>query len=263
MLFMTALRIVFAIRSQNGGMSGSDNLIILIMKRTILIMVLALVSALAVNAQDRIFFNDSRIVDAVIDEVGDNYVYYRLYGNPNGPVCSTATYNVFKIVYENGEEQFFTGGSYYYDERLFLDENMRALLGGQPVKMRFNFGNLYLGSRSRYGAMQADYLAFNLYGDDYYAAKRNWTWGSSLTWAGSMMLFGGFTFWAVSGLEGGALLTGVGAACLGAGIPLWVNGSKRLKGIADDYNSRYSGSGKSTELTFGPCPSGIGLALNF
>ncbi len=224
-------------------------------------MALALFPVLSANAQDRIYFNDSRIVDAVVDEVGDNYIYYRLYGNQEGPVCSTAIYNVYKIIYHNGEEQTFTGG--IYDERMFFDESMRALLNGQPVKMRFDSGNLYLGSRSRYGAMQADYVAFNLYGDEYYAARKNWKWGSSLTWIGSMFAAGGLTFWAISGgLEGGIVLTAAGAACLGAGIPLWVKGSKKLKGIADDYNSRNSGP-KSAELTFGPCQNGVGFALNF
>ncbi len=232
------------------------------MKRTILITVLALVSIVYAGAQDRIFFNDSRIVDAVIDEVSDHYVYYRLYGNPEGPLCSTATYNVFKIVYHNGEEQSFMPGL-YYDDRLLLDESVRTLLGDKPMQMRFYSGQLYLGSRSRYGAMQADIIAFNLYGDDYYAAERNRKWGKSLVWAGGMLALGGLSFWAVYELEGGAVLTGAGAVCLGVGIPLLKIGNTRLKGIADDYNSRYAAE-KSPELTFGPCASGgIGFALNF
>ncbi len=223
-------------------------------------MVLMIAAVLSAGAQDRIYFNDSRIVDAVVDEVGDSYIYYRLYGNPEGPVCSTATYNVFKIVYSNGEEQTFSGS--FYDERMLFDESMRALLGGQPVKMRFDSGNLYLGSRSRYGAMQADYVAFNLYGDEYYAARRCRKWGNSLTWVGGAALVAGFTFWASSELEGGAVIAAAGAACLGAGIPLLVKGNRKLKGIAEDYNSRHE-NGRTAELTFGPCPSGVGFALKF
>ncbi len=258
---MILARIVFAMRRVSGVLSGYDNINFTIMRKMFLILALAMVSAVAASAQDRIFFNDSRIVDAVVDEISDNYIYYRLYGNPEGPLCSTAAYNVFKIVYHNGEEQIFTGG-YLYDDRFLLDESMKALLGGQPVKMRYDSGRLYLGSRGRYGAMQADYIAFNLYGDEYYAARRTRMWGNGLTWAGSMLALGGLSFWVASGLEGGAVMTAVGAGCLGAGIPLLVKGNRRLKGIADDYNSRYA-SGKSAELTFGPCPSGVGFALNF
>ncbi len=235
------------------------------------IIALTLVSALAASAQDRIYFNDSRIVDAVVDEVTDNYIYYRLYGNPRGPVCSTATYNVFKIVYSNGQVQTFSEG-HHYDERLLLDENMRTLLDGQPVRMGFDSGQLYLGSRSRYGAMQADYIAFNLYGEEYQKARNSRIWGYGFVWAGSLLALSGLAMISTSSIEMemittdftavGAATTLVGAACLGAGIPLVVMGNKKLRGIADDYNSRYA-DGKSAELTFGPCPSGIGFALNF
>ncbi len=235
------------------------------------IIALTLVSALAASAQDRIYFNDSRIVDAVVDEVTDNYIYYRLYGNPRGPVCSTATYNVFKIIYSNGEVQTFAPG-HYYDERLLIDEDMRALLGNQPVKMGFDSGRLYLGSRSRYGAMQADYIAFNLYGDEYQRARNSRVWGYGFVWAGSLLALTGLSMISISNMDMGMITrdydtigtvaTLAGAACLGAGIPLVISGNKRLRGIADDYNSRYA-SGKSVELTFGPCQSGLGFALKF
>ncbi len=220
-----------------------------------------LASVLSASAQDRIFFNDSRVVDAVIDEVGDTYIYYRLYGNPEGPICSTATYNVYKIVYHNGEEQTFMRGR-YYDESMILDENMRMLLGGQPLKMRFDSGNLYLGSRSRYGAMQADYIAFNLYGDEYYKALNNRKWGTALVWIGSISTLSAITLIGCE-MTGGLVFAGVSAACFGAGIPILTKGNKRLKAIADEYNSTL-GAEKPAELTFGPCASGgVGFALNF
>ncbi len=233
-----------------------------IMKKMIFVVALALWAVVSAGAQDRIYFNDSRIVEAVVDEVGDNYIYYRLYNNQNGPVCSTAVYNVFKIVYNNGQEQTFPGGI-YYDEGFLLDENMRALIGDKPLKMRYDSGNLYLGSRSRYGAMQADYIAFNLYGDEYYAARNSRKWGQYLVWAGSLTALAGIGFLYGDVPEGGFIFTGIGAACLGAGIPLLCKGNKRLRGIADDYNSRMQAGKDGPELTFGPCRSGVGFALNF
>ncbi len=232
----------------------------MIMRKFIFIMALALVSVMSADAQDRIYFNDSRIVDVVVDEVSDNYIYYRLYGNQEGPVCSTSTYNVFKIVYYNGEEQFFTGGT-YYDGRL-LDESMRGLLGGQPMRMRFDSGKLYLGSRSHYGAMQADYIAFNLYGDEYHKARNNRLAGYIFVGIGSFLVSAGFAMVPMDMSYGGAVTALVGAGCLGAGIPLVCKGNKRLKAIANDYNANYA-DGRSTELTFGPCPSGVGFALKF
>ncbi len=60
----------------------------------------------------------------------------------------------------------------------------------------------------------------------------------------------------------------VGAACLGAGIPLWVKGNKKLGEIADDYNRNYGtprrSPGSGTSLNLGPTHSGgLGLSLNF
>lgn len=40
------------------------------------------------------------------------------------------------------------------------------LLIGQAGAMRLINGKLYLGSRTYYGAQQAEYVVFNLYGDD-------------------------------------------------------------------------------------------------
>ena len=58
------------------------------------------------------------------------------------------------------------------------------------------------------------------------------------------------------------LLMGAGAVGMGAGIPLICSGNKIMKGIAADYNSRIAPC-RQPELTFGPCRSGVGLALNF
>lgn len=225
------------------------------MRRTIFILVLGLVSAFAAGAQDRIYFNDGRTTDVIVDEVGDSYIYYRLYGNPDGPLCTASTFNVLRIVYENGTQQTFAGGAFY-------DDRTMALLGDVPLTMRFDNGNLYLGSRDRFGLRRADYVAFNLYGDEYYAARRNRRWGGSLIWVGSMSAIWGVALLFCYVPEGGALLSGVGAACLGTGIPLLIKGNNRLKSIANDYNSRMS-DGNSLQLTLGPCRNGFGLALNF
>ncbi len=80
------------------------------MKRIFLIILLSLAAFFTSTAQDRIYFNDSRAVDAIVDEVNDMYIYYRLFNNPGGPTCSTSVHNVHKIVYQNGEEQLFPGG---------------------------------------------------------------------------------------------------------------------------------------------------------
>ncbi len=56
------------------------------------------------------------------------------------------------------------------------------------------------------------------------------------------------------------------AACLGAGIPLWVKGTKGLRKIADDYNRTYVNPDRNSgtpNLSLGATANGIGLAFNF
>ena len=130
--------------------------------------------------------------------------------------------------------------------------------------MRFVNGKLYIGSRTYYGAQQAEYVVFNMYGDDYFMARQRRGWGHTLTWLGASM-FSLATLAAAINLElepGMALLMGAGAVGMGAGIPLICSGNKIMKGIAADYNSRIAPY-RQPELTFGPCRSGVGLALNF
>lgn len=225
------------------------------MRRTFFIIVIMFLASFAVSAQDKIYFLDSRVVDAVIDEVGNELIYYRQYHHQDGPLYSVPVSHVAKIIYNNGYEQVMGMG-------VLFDEQLLKSVGGSGGKMRFANGKLYLGSHSYFGNMQADYVAFNIYGDEYYKARRRRTTGTVLTWAGASV----FTFGILLGLsdvpEGGLLLMGVGAAGMGAGIPLICGGNKILRGIASDYNSRLS-EGSQPSLTFGPCRNGVGFALNF
>lgn len=225
--------------------------------RRIIFISLFILSAFSSLAQDKIYFLDSQVVNAVVDEVGTDLVYYRLYDNQDGPVYSTPLARVSRIVYHEGREQNFAGGPVF-------DENVLKTVGGYPGAMRYANGRLYLGSHSHYGAMQADYVAFNLYGDDYYTARKRRAWGNALTWTGAAIFSFGALVAAIN-LEfdyGHGVLIGVGAAGMGAGIPLLCSANKTFRGIASDYNSRLAAA-RQPELTFGPCRSGVGFAFNF
>lgn len=227
------------------------------MRRTLTFILFMLFGVLAANAQDRIYFIDSQVVNAVVDEVGHELVYYRLYENQNGPVYSTPVADIAKIVYHEGHEQNFLSGSIFNEELL-------KIAGGKTGAMRFMNGKLYIGSRTYYGAQQAEYVVFNMYGDDYYKARQRRGWGHALTWLGASAFSLGALGAAINlDIEPGmALLMGAGAAGMGAGIPLICSGNRIMKGIAADYNSR-TASSRHPELTFGPCNGGLGFALNF
>lgn len=211
-------------------------------------MLMALCSCAVLSAQDRIYFFDSRVVDAIVDEVGEEVIYYRMFDNQYGPVYSVSPYSLVKIVYQNGTEQNF--GYAAYDP---------AYLGAAAGSMRYVKGKLYIGSQTPLGQMQAEQVAFNLYGDKYYKARNRMTTGSTLLWICGTSLAVGLVGFASDGEpQGFGLLTGIGVAGVAAGIPIYCSGKNMLKGIADDYNSK-----RQTTLTVGPCRSGLGLALNF
>lgn len=217
------------------------------MKRTLLLILAAFLSCAALSAQDKIYFIDSRVVDALVDEVGEDMVYYRAFANQYGPTYSASVYSIVKIVYQNGYVQEFGLAA------------ISPLLAGTAGVMRYEKGRLYLGSRTPLGEMQADQIAFNLYGDQYSKGRRRITTGSTIMWICGASLVAGLVGFASYGEpEGCGLLTGIGVAGLGAGIPIYFSGKKMLKGIADDYNAK-----RGATLTVGPCRSGVGLALNF
>lgn len=61
-------------------------------------------------------------------------------------------------------------------------------------------------------------------------------------------------------ISGGMVVAGVGAAAGVTGVVLLINGNTHLRRIVKDCNDPASGT---VALTFGPTPSGIGLALHF
>lgn len=223
----------------------------MIMRRTFFILVLAACSVFMAAAQDKIYFVDSSVVDAVVDEIGDELIYYRLFSNQHGPVYSTTRYNVTKIVYDNGYEQIFGAP--------LLSPVLPEMAAIDGHAMRYYRGKLYLGSQSYYGEMQADYIAFNLYGDEYFKANRRRTTGITLITLGAAVFASAFC---VPEIEGAVLLMAVGAGGLGSGIPILCSGNRMLKSIAADYNANHAVR-KQPSLTLGACNNGIGLALNF
>ena len=151
-----------------------------------------------------------------------------------------------------------------------------------PISYRW--GHFY----SPYGILYDDdldyYLGMSMFGSDYRKALSRYSWGEWLTVGGAMTIasciIAGI---ADSGLDRIANYHGMqpsgsgdgvisatalfGAVCLGAGIPLWISGNRRLNQLADEYNQshrgRSYGSAVPATLQLGPTRNGLGLALNF
>ena len=228
-------------------------------------------------AQDIIHTVDLRSIEANVLEITDDYVRYKTFDNLEGPDYRMSVSRIIRIVFENGTEKVFTqtspfASSYYSYSRDF-----------SPISYRRGY---YYDRYGRIGVDRMDELGIALYGSDYRKAKMKTYWGMSLTVLGSAMV--------ISSIVGSAMIrdynrsephwgghwdehSGVsndievffgiaGAGCLGAGIPLWISGNRKLNKIADDYNKQYRsnngyGYAPSVELRSGG--NGIGLALRF
>lgn len=60
---------------------------------------------------------------------------------------------------------------------------------------------------------------------------------------------------------GSGVVTGLGVAAVGAGIPIKVVNAKKMDAIVDDWNN--SKAAPEVSLNFGAAPSGVGFTLNF
>lgn len=232
------------------------------------------------QAQDRIHLLDSRrVIEAKIIEIGEIDLLYKLYNNLDGPDYRLSLSRVSSIDFENGTRQVFAGRNVsgpYVDG--YLDGYDDGLLD-------YRWGHYYLGNRRLRGQDLTDYIGYSLYGGEYRKASNQYFFGMALTGIGVLTLIGSVTghifenkarndpdfqddfFKDHSNYDATGYIIGytASAACLGAGIPLWIKGDRKFNEIADDYNRNYGrrNLGYSSSVTVGPTRSGIGLALNF
>lgn len=239
---------------------------------TLSVIAMSLIMSQISMAQDIIHTYDSAPIRAKILEIGDDYMYYKTWDNPDGPLYNLSLSRVIKVVFENGTTKLFAPVTPYIGPGRY---------GSHP--MNYRWGHYY----SPYGRISqnqiADYIGYSLYGSEYMKAKDQYLWGMSLTCIGIsgviMTIATHIAFirrdefinqhgMGSSGGYGVGVAAGyiASAGCIGAGIPLWVKGNKGLRKIADDYNRTYINperKGQSPNLTLGATGSGIGLALNF
>ena len=79
------------------------------------------------GAQDRIFRSNGDITEAKVKEIGQGYVTYKKWKNPDGPDYTMAISEIDKIIYENGTQEKFEGNS--------------GLIPGEPIPPGFRKQN--------------------------------------------------------------------------------------------------------------------------
>lgn len=70
---------------------------------------------------------DYSVVNALVSEIGDDYVTYRAFDNQNGPNIRISTKNVFKITFQNGSEQFFDASGKMVETKAEAQSSLAAV----------------------------------------------------------------------------------------------------------------------------------------
>lgn len=233
------------------------------------------------SAQDIIHTIDGRSIEAKVLEITEVEILYKTFDNPEGPDYRMAIDRVGRIEFQNGTEKVFLPSTDLVPRPYVYDSC------GPYGPLEYRWGHYYDRRGRLYAEQLRDYLGVSLFGSEYLQATRQYQWGLWLTIGGTALLISSVSCAAMlsdyergvaamdmpgsmrqdgnSGMRALNVVGGIaGAACLGAGIPLWVKGNRKLDALADEYNRRYTGkSGGRSSLNIGATGNGIGLALNF
>jgi hypothetical protein len=80
------------------------------MKKVLFVIATALLGCISLSAQDIITKKDGTDIEARIVEVSAKEVKYKKYSNPDGPLFTLRTSDIFRVRYENGETEVFGDG---------------------------------------------------------------------------------------------------------------------------------------------------------
>lgn len=110
----------------------------------------------------------------------------------------------------------------------------------------------------------SDAVGYSIYGSQYRKARACRSWGVNLCLV-SAPLFGLVALSGIGNDNPAELLIGAAgfAGSLGAGIPLWNKGRKKLDWMLDDYVRKYGPKPRAANLSVGSTANGVGLALRF
>ncbi len=135
------------------------------MKKTLLIIIGLLISAVAIKAQDIIILKTGEEISSYVKEISTSDLKYKKASNPDGPLYTLSISEVFMIKYENGEKDVFNAIS---EPNPALPNAENATTDNKPAKKISNYINAsYRGFPLLYGytlsILTIDYnLQFNI-----------------------------------------------------------------------------------------------------
>ncbi|MGF2412426.1 hypothetical protein [Ferruginibacter sp.] len=95
------------------------------MKKVLFLITVIICSSQIIKAQDKIYRNNGKVVEAKVLEVGASEVKYKEFNNPDGPIYVLETDRIKKIVYENGKVETFSDN--YKDPERYAGQKSKAL----------------------------------------------------------------------------------------------------------------------------------------
>jgi len=233
-----------------------DKLIYIPKKRFLLTLCIIAIN-LSCFAQDIIVTKDARRINAKVTEVNVDNVRYKNFDNQDGPVYTLLKSDIASIVYQNGQVETFV------TERANKSANEKPSLE--------YFSCIEKNPEDLIPEMKT----IN------YALYKNYVNGGRMTNMGrAYTIFGGCTFTlgiivivrslnmededeAVIIYKLGYATTIVGAASLGAGIPIWIVGKNKRNSALRDYCQLYSTSSTMPHFRLNLYSNRVGLAYVF
>ncbi len=114
------------------------------MKNKILLLLVILLSAVQVIAQDRIVKISGEEIEAVVKEISDTEIKYKKFSNPDGPTYVVKTRDVAYIQYKNGEKEVYNETPVVNGHRIFgvqFDEEKFKKLAAKGNKVYYESNN--------------------------------------------------------------------------------------------------------------------------
>lgn len=232
------------------------------MKKVTLTLLASLVFSTILGAQDIIHKTDGSEIKAIVEEISETQIRYRLFDNQSGPVRTIGLYSVSKIAYANGTTEVISITQNKSAERI----SDVSQIGANEV-LKYKGGRIYAGDVR----IKNRELENILSGSEFMQYKS----GNIMEWVGA-----GFEVLGLCGTLGGVLnlcshnsipepdrtmykMKGtvslvVGGVSFVTGVILSTLGRNKIKAVFSEHN------GKVTQVSFAPAliPQDMNLAPN-
>lgn len=235
--------------------------------------VLFSLAGLKAQAQDVIMTRDYSVVNALVSEIGDDYVTYKAFDNQGGPNIKISTKNVFKITFQNGSEQFFDASGKMVETKAEAQSSLaavsdsRAFASSRSAKLTRAGNDLVFMDNGSTWALTQDMVSPEFWAD-YRSASAMQNAGEWLWAIGAGGFLGYILGWAIAGVPASMETSVIAVSCasvslVAVGVPLDIVGRKKLDRLGDEYNRQHGLQKPSAYLSIGAQQYGVGLALRF